>query len=65
MAIEFTLAEVNRLQKNPEALRACANDHMILSLEADSIGGCEESVKFHDAREAELIAHAVLIEADL
>lgn len=65
MAIFFTVFEVRRLQKNPDALRACANEHMALSLEADAIGDCEESVKFHDAREKELIEEAVRIEAEI
>lgn len=64
MEVIFTESELKRAAKNPDVLRAIANDHMVCSLEADSQDS-KDAVKFHDAREAELIAVAVLLEAEI
>jgi hypothetical protein len=58
--IEFTPNEVRRMAKNPDVLRAVANDHDYCGLEADA---CDPvlyagAIKFHTTRSLELNTEA-------
>ena len=63
--IEFTESEVKALQKCPEALDQLINIHECWIVEADSIGGYEESIKFNERRILELKAERDRLNAEI
>lgn len=64
--IVWTPFEVEGARKNPDALRAIANQHDCAAAEAAAIGPeFRVSVEYHEARAAHLRAEAALIESNL
>lgn len=63
--MKLSAFQINKATKNPDVLRALANDHDCSEVEADAIGGYEGSVKFHAKRAIELRAEADRIDAEV
>lgn len=63
--MELNKFEISKAAKNPDALRALANDHDLAELEAEAMDGFEDSAKFHTLRAIELRAEADRIDAEV
>lgn len=66
MSIQIVLTprELIECHKHPEILRGLADYHDCCAVEAESIGGFEESITVHENRAKELRAEADRIEAE-